>query len=119
LSYTEEFGLEELLDKSQDILAKESVAEEKKMVQRFLETLAKEEAKTAYGKEHVRKVLEMGVVDVLFLSEALDEPTIEEFTAIAERYSTNVMIVSIDTREGEQLKELGKIAAILRYAIHQ
>ena len=119
LSYTEEFGLEELLDKSQDLLSAEAVADEKKMVQRFLETLAKEEAKTAYGREHVRKVLEMGVVDVLFLSEALDEATIEEFTELAEKFSTRVMIVSVDTREGEQLRELGKIAAILRYAIHQ
>ena len=119
LSYTEEFGLQELLDKSGDILAKEAVAEEKKTVQRFLEMLAKEEEKTAYGRDPVFKVLNMGVVDTLLLSEALDEKTIDDFTELAAKFSTNVLIVSVDTREGEQLRELGKMAAILRYAAHQ
>src|SRR3989344_623161 len=40
LSYTGEFGLEELLEKSQDVLAQEEVTEEKKIVGKFLETLA-------------------------------------------------------------------------------
>jgi len=38
---TEEFGLEELLEKSQDVLAQEGVTEEKQLVGKFLEMLAK------------------------------------------------------------------------------
>ena len=36
LSYTGDFGLQELLEKSQDVLAKEEVIEEKKIVGKFV-----------------------------------------------------------------------------------
>ena len=69
LSYTEEFGLEELLEKSQDVLAQEEVTEEKKIVIKFLETLATKQNMVAYGEADVMKKLKMGVVDKLLLSE--------------------------------------------------
>jgi len=33
--------------------------------------------------------------------------------------SSDVFIVSVETREGVQLREIGKIAAILRYEMHR
>jgi stalled ribosome rescue protein Dom34 len=38
---------------------------------------------------------------------------------IAEKFNTKVEIISTDTREGIQLKELGGIASILRFALNQ
>ena len=35
----------------------------------------------------------------------------------AEGYGTESIVISIETREGAQLKELGGIAAILRYSL--
>lgn len=117
LSYTEEFGLEELVDKSQEELAKEEIADEKKIVNRFLEMLATKPAKIAYGVIEVKKVLEMGVVDTLLLSEALEEKTIDELEAIAKQYKTDTKIISTETREGAQLRDIGKTGAILRYEV--
>lgn len=115
LSYTEEFGLEELVDKSQDILAQEEIADEKKIVSRFLELLATKPNIVAYGEAEVRRMLEMGTVDTLLLSESLPDEKIDEFEQIAKKFNTTVKIISTETREGAQLKDLGKLGAILRY----
>ncbi len=118
LSYTEEFGLEELLEKSQDVLAEEDVTEEKKIVNKFLETLATKQNMVAYGEADVMSKLVMGVADILLLSESLSDEKIEEFENAAKPVGTEVRIISTQTREGAQLRDLGKIAAILRYEVH-
>lgn len=118
LSYTEEFGLEELLEKSQDVLAQEDVTEEKKIVGKFLEMLATRQKMTAYGESDVMSKLRMGVVDILLLSEDLSDEKIEEFENAAKPVGTIVKIISTQTREGAQLRDLGKAAAILRYEVH-
>jgi len=119
LSYTGDFGLQELLDKSQDVLAAEEVAEEKKIMTRFFDTLATKPKKVSYGEQEVMKNMQIGAVDVLLLSESLDDKTIDEYEKEAEKMGTKVMIISTDTREGVQLRDIGKIAAILRYEVEQ
>ena len=117
LSYTEEFGLQELLDKSQDVLAKEEVAAEKEIMGKFFDLLSTKPGIVSYGLNEVKKNLEMGTVDILLLSEELDDNTIDEMENLAKTVGTNVKIISTETREGVQLRELGKIAAILRYEL--
>ena len=118
LGYTGEFGLDELVSKSQEVLAKESIIEEKKLLNHFFEILAKEPEKIAYGKKETEKAVEMGAVDLLLLSEDLDDNYIEDMSTKAEGFGSKVEIVSIETKEGVQLKEIGGIAAILRYQIN-
>ncbi len=115
LSYTGDFGLQELLEKSQDVLAKEEVSGEKKIMGRFFELLAKKPKMVSYGHSEVMRLLKMGAVEVLLLSEDSDDQTIDEFEIEAEKVSSEVRLISTETREGVQLKEMGKIAAILRY----
>jgi len=117
LSYTEEFGLEELLDKCADVLAQEGVMEEKKLVGLFLEMLATKPEMVTYGEANTLKALEIGAVARLLLSEALDEQKIEQFEITARAFSTEVNIISTETREGAQLRDIGKIGAILRYPL--
>jgi len=117
LSYTGDFGLQELVDKSQDVLAQEEIAVEKKIMNKFFELLAKTPNIVSYGEIHVRKNLEMGVVDTLLLSENLEDDKIESFEIEAAKFSTIVRIISTETREGVQLRDLGMVAAILRYEI--
>ena len=119
LSYTGEFGLEELLEKSQDVLAQEEVIEEKKIVGKFLELLATKQGMVAYGEADVMNKLKMGVVDILLLSEDLPEEKIDEFESSAQPVGTNIRIISTQTREGAQLRDFGKVAAILRYEVHE
>lgn len=115
LSYTGEFGLEELLEKSQDVLAKEDVIEEKKIMAKFFELLAKNPKKVSYGYNEVMRLLKIGAVDVLLLSDVLEDAILDEFDAEAQKVSTEIRLISTETREGVQLREMGKIAAILRY----
>jgi len=117
LSYTGDFGLQELLDASGDVLANEEVADDKKVMQEFFTFLNTKSGMVSYGEAEVKKTLDMGAVDKLLLSEEIDDDIIEEFEKKAEELGTEVIIISTETREGVQLKEMGKIAAILRYEV--
>ena len=115
LSYTGEFGLQELLEKSEDVLSSEEVVKEKQLMQRFFETLAKEQEKAAYGLSDVKRLTTMGAVDIILVSESIDEEIIDELEELANNVGSTVELISNETREGAQLKDMGGVAAILRY----
>ena len=117
LTYTDESGLHHLVEKSKDILQKELILEEKKIMERFFALLATEIEKTAYGETNVKTALEQGAVEMLLLSEELDDHQIEELEDLAKTVGSTVTLISVNTKEGQQLKDLGGIAAILRYAV--
>ncbi|RMD57567.1 peptide chain release factor 1 [Candidatus Woesearchaeota archaeon] len=117
LSYTGDFGLEELLEKCQDELAKEGVIEEKRLMRNFLTLLATKPELVVYGERNTLNALELGAVSDLLLSEVLDDKKVDEFEEIAKRFSSQVHIISTETREGAQLRDVGKIGAILRYPL--
>lgn len=70
-SYTGEFGIREVIDKSADILNDLDVMHEKKVVQKFLKELIKDKGLASYGEKEVRNNLIIGAVDTLLLSEDL------------------------------------------------
>ena len=117
LSYTSDFGLNELVEKSEDVLAKEEIIAEKMIVGKFFELLSTKPGMVSYGVKEVMRNLKLGMVDTLLLSEKLDEEKMEEFENEAKLVGTEVKIISTETREGVQLKEIGKAAAILRYEV--
>ncbi len=118
LSYTGDFGLQELVDKSQDVLASEEISKEKELMQKFFGMLSTNPKQVAYGEVQVRKAIKMGAVDVLLLSETVPEEMVDELEAAAEQFGSATEIISTETREGTQLHELGGFAAVLRYEIH-
>lgn len=111
-------GLRELVEKSQEILAKESIAEEKAVMNRFLKLLAKKENMVAYGIVEVEKAIEYNAVDTLLISEDIDEEFSEELEDKAEAAGTKVTFISTDTNEGKQLKGIGGVSALLRYPLY-
>jgi peptide chain release factor subunit 1 len=117
LSYTGEFGLQELVDKSEDVLAQEDVMSEKLIMGKFFNLLAKKPDMVSYGEAEVMEKLKMGAVDTLLISEELEDKKIEAFEEEAKKVSSEVNIISTETREGVQLRDLGKVAAILRYEV--
>lgn len=117
LSYTGDFGLQELVDKSDDVLANEGIMEEKKLMGRFFDLLAKKPGMVSYGEREVMGNLKNGAVDVLLLSEDLKDEKIEEFEKEAGLVGTEVKLISTETREGAQLRDIGKVAGILRYEV--
>ncbi|MBI2565377.1 peptide chain release factor 1 [Candidatus Woesearchaeota archaeon] len=118
LSYTEEFGLQELIDKCQDVLAQEEIADEKKIMNKFLELLATKPSIVVYGEKDVMKVLEMGAAETILVSEIVDIEKIEIIENRAKEFGTEVKIISTETREGAQLKEITGFGAILRYEVN-
>ena len=119
LSYTDEFGLQELVEKSQDLLAEEEIATEKKIMQKFFNLLSTKQGMVSYGEEEVKKNLIAGIVDTLLLSESLNENLIEELEEEAEKVGSKIEMISIETREGVQLRDMGQVAAILRYEVKE
>ena len=118
LSYTGDFGLQELLEKSQDVLAEEEVAKEKKVMQKFFNLLATKPEMVSYGAKQVRECVEMGAADIVLLSESLGDDVLDEFDEMVKKVGTEVEVISTETREGVQLKEMGGVAALLRYPVH-
>jgi peptide chain release factor subunit 1 len=119
LSYTGEFGLRELVEKADDILSKEDIIREKKLMKKFFLLLSIQEGKVAYGKDKVMQLIKEGIVDTVILSEVLDDKVVDEFEMEAEKFATKVEVISIETTEGVQLRDMGKVVAILRYDIEK
>lgn len=116
LGYTGEFGLEELVEKSEGILADAEVTKEKQMVNRFLEGVARDGLVT-YGKAQVTEALKAKAVKTLMLSENLDSDEAEKFVEMCRDSGAEVEFISVDTHEGEQIWRLGGYAAFLRYKL--
>ncbi|HET7405074.1 MAG TPA: peptide chain release factor aRF-1 [Candidatus Bathyarchaeia archaeon] len=71
-SYTSDAGIEEVVEKSSEILKGVRYKEEKQYVQKFLYELGHETGKAAYGEKKVQEYLEKGIVDTLLISEKLE-----------------------------------------------
>jgi peptide chain release factor subunit 1 len=114
---SDESGLKELVQKSQDILSQQEIIREKKLLEKFFETLGANPGMAAYGEKDVRKALEYGAVDMLILSRDLDKKLLIELKKLAENVSANVEIASTETTEGEQFLNISGIGALLRFRI--
>jgi peptide chain release factor subunit 1 len=114
LTYTDETGLEHLVEKSKQVLAKEVVVEEMNILKDFFERLAKNDRVT-YGEANVKKALGYGAVEMILVSENIDDEKIESLEHDAEQYGTTVKILSTDSAEGKQFRDLGGFGALLRY----
>lgn len=117
IGYADEHGLELLVESSQDVLAKQEIVHEKKLLEKFFNMLGKERDKTAYGKPDVEKALSYGAVDMLLLSRKLKKEEIQRLEKLAEETSVKVELVSVETEEGIQFYNIGGIGAILRFKI--
>ena len=114
---SDESGLKELVEKSRDILADQEIVHEKKILERFFETLGEKPEKAAYKIDEIKKAIQYGAVETLILSKDLDKKISQELKKSAEEISSNVEIVSSDTDEGKQFKNLSGMGAILRFKI--
>jgi len=117
ITYTDESGIRELIDKSKDILSSVAMVRQKIHMQRFMKGLISSQENISYGDD-VEKALDMGAVDVLLLSENLDDELLDRLYQKAKDTKSVVEIVSDDFEEGFQLWNTfaGK-AAILRFPI--
>lgn len=114
---TDESGLKELVQKSQDLLQEQEIIHEKKILENFFDRLGKDPDKVAYKEKDIRKALEYGAVEILIISKDLDKQISKTLKGVAGDTGASVEIVSIETTEGEQFKKLSGMGAILRYKV--
>jgi peptide chain release factor subunit 1 len=114
---SDEAGLKELVEKARDILANQEIVYEKKLLERFFETLGQRPDFAVYKEEEVRKALDYAAVDTLILSHELNKTLAKELKIKAEETGCKVEMVSNETEEGKQFKQLSGMGAMLRYKI--
>jgi len=114
---SDESGLKELVEKSGEILAGQEIIYEKKLLEKFFETLGERPYLAAYRENEIRKAFEYGAVEILILSKHFDKKLSKEFKELAKNTGAKVEIVSTDTTEGEQFNNLSGMGAILRFKI--
>jgi peptide chain release factor subunit 1 len=71
-AYVEEQGVKEVVEKAPEIMKKVRYIEEKEIMQKFLYEVGHDTGMITYGEAEVRRVLEMGAVRLLLLSEGVD-----------------------------------------------
>lgn len=116
ITYTDESGIRELIDKSQDDLSKVSMVRQKSLMQKFMKLLIVDGA-IAYG-DAVNRAIDAGAVETLMLSENLNDDVIDELYDKAQETNTTVEIVPDSFEEGFQLSNtFGGKAAMLRFKL--
>ncbi len=114
---TSESGLHELVENSNDILASQEITKEKKILDKFFESLGQTPDKTAYKYEDVRKSLEYGAVSLLLISKDLEFSKIKELRDLAISAGTEIEMISTETEEGDQFGKLSGAGAFLRFKL--
>ncbi len=115
ISYTDEAGLRELVEKSKDVLANERIVIERAYVQKLLMSIARNDNLSAYGEAAVKDELETGNVDTLLISSGLEDVKRNEFYYKAKPMGITVEFISKESSDGLQLYNLGGVAALLKH----
>ena len=117
LGGSDESGIKELVTKSQNILEKQEIMQEKNLLKEFFESLGRDPDLTYYTEEKINKALEYGAVDKLLISKDYPREKVREYRKEAGNKGAEVEIISNETDEGKQFKNLSGIGAILRFKI--
>ena len=117
IGYADEHGIELILDESKEILEKQEIMKERKILENFFQRLGKGD-KALYKKDDIEKALKMGAVQTLIISDKIKKLEVLDLVKKAESISASVDMVSDETSEGEQFLNLGGIGALLRFEIN-
>jgi len=115
-NYSDESGLEELVDKARDVLDEMELMEERNLVNDFMKKIKTDDGLVAYGNEEVKTMIERGAVDTLLVSEDLDIDKIEGLSESVKKMGGDVKMISTESEKGEIFKNtFAGIGAFLRY----
>jgi len=100
VSYTDEYGLRELVNSASETLEKIESMEQRDAAKNFLKKLVENEGLVTYGEEEVRRALKIGAVDKLLLSSDLRRSRLKIECCNCDFYKEE----SVDDLEKEKLK---------------
>ena len=125
--YSDEQGLRELVEKSEDILKEQSAVLEKQLFDKFMNAIIHDGLAT-YGLKDVREAIESRKASSILVTEGLDfkefnvpnyealNKELEDLIALAEEQGLPVEFISRDTHEGAQFHATFRgLGAFLRY----
>ncbi|ODS42150.1 MAG: hypothetical protein MSIBF_02085 [Candidatus Altiarchaeales archaeon IMC4] len=116
ITYTDESGIRELINKAQDTLKDVELVRHKGVMQRFMRGVVSD-GPVAYGAD-VEVAITAGAADTVMLSEKLGDEEIDRIYGMAKEKGALVEIISEEFEEGFQLANtFGGKAAILRFRI--
>lgn len=116
---TEMHGLQELVERCSDTLSEQEITKQRVILDLFFEKLAKEPNKVSYGEAEVEDRLNRGAVDKLIISKSLPREKVKRLEGMAKASSAEIHIVTNETAEGVQFDNLGGVAGLLRFEIHE
>jgi len=94
VSYTNDFGIRELVENASQIFKDLDIMKEKKLVQRFLKEVVKDYGLATYGEKDIREALQLGSVEILLISEGV------------ESYRVKIVCAACGYREERTVKNL-------------
>ncbi|MCL5730071.1 MAG: peptide chain release factor aRF-1, partial [Candidatus Pacearchaeota archaeon] len=114
---TSESGLNELVEKSGELLAQQEITKEKDAIKAYFTALKESHGKASLGYPDTKKALEYGASQTVYLSKKTDKEIQKELAQLAENSGAETIIISVDTIEGQQFYNLGGVGSILRFKI--
>jgi peptide chain release factor subunit 1 len=114
VDHTNENGLKEAVAAAEGQLTTCHYVQEKRILDRFWSE-AGSDGLAVSGMADTLKILKVGQVQTLILSDSLDIETIEGLKNIADQYDTDVLMIGEDEDFGERFTSTVKIGGILRY----
>lgn len=118
-SQTGETGVQEIIRRGViDKISRDSrIAQETEKVDEIFKKLSQDSGEVAYGKKEVEKGVKMGAAEEIIAGESFLKED-KELIKMAEDRGAEVTICSERHEAGEKLKNIGGIAALLRYPIN-
>ena len=113
-------GVREVLDKSCDLLKNLCEPEERRVVQRLLESMGKDDSLSVYGLDAVLNALKNGEVETALVTDTTNievegKDIVDVLEDLATQTNARVEVISTDSEEKAKLTALGGVAALLRY----
>jgi peptide chain release factor subunit 1 len=71
-SYTGDYGLQEAVERGEDIISEASITKERRILERFFDEFGKDSGLAVYGFKEVLGALKKGNLELLILSEEFD-----------------------------------------------
>jgi protein pelota len=111
-------GFNELISQGKlDLIEKElQITKETKLIEEFLEKLSKDTAD--YGEKEVKDSIDKGMAEKIILSETFlmeNREKAENLMALADKFGTEINIISSKNPNEKKIHNMGGIVAILRY----
>ncbi|MCW1293110.1 MAG: peptide chain release factor aRF-1 [Candidatus Parvarchaeota archaeon] len=110
--YSDEYGLQELVENSKDVLP--PVKKEREFVDRVLKSISENDHLVAIGENNTLKAIEDDNASVVLISDGIEETIQEKVFDTAKAHNVEIQFISVDNPIGEEFLNVAGVASILK-----